>query len=232
MFVKTTMESKAYKNYKAFINLCFDEQNHSLKTELHFFLQNTMVKSPYDLIRRTVKCLVANASLKIQHDECILTPMQLYEWAAENVKVIHFFYISSENANASCIKFCLDKCYSFGSMLDETGSQHSFIPVSLNSGAMWRTSFDDIFSYVTFCHNNTGTSMLQPGRYIAYLYEYKWYIAIIMDRCDENNVKAKFMRHNRLFYVFLAMIMTINVGFHFNISSVLLKVLEVVGNTF
>ena len=26
-----------YKNYKAFINLCFHEQNHSLKTELHFF---------------------------------------------------------------------------------------------------------------------------------------------------------------------------------------------------
>ena len=53
-----------------------------------------------------------------------------------------------------------------------------------------------------------------------------------MDRCDENNVKTKFMRRYRLFYVFLAMIMTINVGFHFNISSVLLKVLEVVGNTF
>ena len=95
-----------------------------------------MVKSPYDLIIGTVKCLVANASLKTQHDECILTPKQLYEWATENIKVIHFLYISSENVNASCIKFCLDKCYSFGSMLDGTESQHSFIPVSLNSGAM------------------------------------------------------------------------------------------------
>ena len=74
--------------------------------------------------------------------------------------------------------------------------------------------------------------MLQPGRYIASLYDDKWYIGIIMDRCDENNdVKVKFMRRD----VCLGMSMTINVGFHFNISSVLLQhhnyKVDVVGST-
>ena len=91
-----------YKNYKAFINLCFHEQDHSLKAEWHFFATNHG-KSPYEGVGGTVKHLVANASLKARHDEYILTPMQLYEWATKNIKGIHFFYISSENVSVSCV---------------------------------------------------------------------------------------------------------------------------------
>ena len=41
--------------------------------------------------------------------------------------------------------------------------------------------------------------MLQPGRYITCLCDDKWYIGIIMDRCDESNdVKVKFMRRDGL----------------------------------
>ena len=40
--------------------------------------------------------------------------------------------------------------------------------------------------------------MLQPGRYIACLYDDKWYIGIMIDRCNENDVKVKFMRRDRL----------------------------------
>ena len=124
--------------------------------------------------------------------------MQLYEWATKNIKGIHFFYISSENVSASCVKFDFDKWYSFASTIDKTRSHHCFIPVSMNSIEMWRTSFDT-FSHITFGHIDTDTSMLQPGRYIACLCDGKWYIGIIMDRCDESNyVKVKFMRHDRL----------------------------------
>ena len=80
-----------------------------------------------------MKHLVANASLKAWHDECILTLMQLYEWATKNIKGIHFFYISSENVSASCVKFDFDKRYSFASTIDKTRSHHCFIPVSMNS---------------------------------------------------------------------------------------------------
>ena len=69
----------------------------------------------------------------------------------------------------------------------------------MNSTEMRRISFDEIFSHITFGHIDTDTSMLQPGRYIACLYDDKWYIGIIMDRCDESNdVKVKFMRRDRL----------------------------------
>ena len=125
--------------------------------------------------------------------------MQLFEWATKNIKGINFFYISSENVHASCVKFGLDKRYSFGIMIDGTRSHYSFIPVSMNSIEKQRISFDDTFSHVIFGHIDTDTSMLQPGRYIACLYDDKWYIGIIMDRCDEiNDVKAKFMRRDRL----------------------------------
>lgn len=130
------------------------------------------------------------------------------------LKGIHFFYISSENVCASCIKFGLDKRYSFGSMTDRTRS-HSFIPVSMNSIKMQRISFDNIFSHVTFHHIDTETSMSQQGRYIACLYDTKWYIVIIMGGYDENNdVKVKFMRHDRLCLFWYE---------HDNITSVLLR---------
>ena len=69
----------------------------------------------------------------------------------------------------------------------------------MNSIEMERISFDDIFSNITFGYIDTDTYMLQPGRCIACLYDDKWYIGIIMDRCNESNdVKVKFMRHDRL----------------------------------
>ena len=63
-----------------------------------------------------MKHLVVNASLKTQHDKCILTPMQFYEWATNNMKGINF----PENANASCVKFGLHKRYFFRSTVDGT----------------------------------------------------------------------------------------------------------------
>ena len=70
----------------------------------------------------------------------------------------------------------------------------------MNSIEMQKIYFDDIFSHLTFGRNDTDTSMLQPGRYIACLYDDdKWYIGIIMDRCNKNNhVKVKFLRCNGL----------------------------------
>ena len=52
-----------YKNHKALFNLCFHEQDHSLKAEWHFFARSYS-KSPYDGVGGAVKRLVANATLK------------------------------------------------------------------------------------------------------------------------------------------------------------------------
>ena len=114
------------------LSICFQEQDNSLKAEWLFFARSHD-KSPCDGVRGSVKCLVGNASLKARYDKCILTPVQLYERTTKNIKGLHFFYISSENANASCVKFGFHKWYSFGNVVDGTRSHHSFIPVSMNN---------------------------------------------------------------------------------------------------
>ena len=70
----------------------------------------------------------------------------------------------------------------------------------MNSTAIQTIYFDDTFLHITFGHIYTDTFLLQPGRYIASLFDAKWYTGIIMDRCIENNdAKVKFMRCNRLY---------------------------------
>ena len=68
------------------------------------------------------------------------------------------------------------------------------------SQCLWTIlKWEGSFSHGTFGHIDFNASKLQPGRYIAYLYDDNWCTGIIMDRCDENNdVKVKFMRHDRL----------------------------------
>ena len=65
-----------------------------------------------------------------------------------------------------------------------------------------RRIFFDTFLHGTFGHIDFNASKLQPGRYIAYLYDDNWCTGITIDRCDENNdVKVKFMRRDRLFFL-------------------------------
>ena len=42
-----------YENYKAFIDLCFHQQDYNLKTESHLKISHG--KSPYDGVKGTVK---------------------------------------------------------------------------------------------------------------------------------------------------------------------------------
>ena len=55
---------------------------------------------------------VVNASLKANHDNCILKPKQLYEWGGKNIKGIFFFYVSSETVHEYSLKYDLDNHYS------------------------------------------------------------------------------------------------------------------------
>ena len=81
-----------YKTYKAFFNLCLHEQDHNLKAEWHLFARSHR-KSPCDGVGGTVKQLVANASLKANHDMCILRLKQLYQWGTKNITGIFFFFM-------------------------------------------------------------------------------------------------------------------------------------------
>ena len=114
-----------YKNYKAFINLCFHEQDHNLKAEWHLFARSHG-KSPCDGVGGTVKQLVANASLEANHDMWILRPKQLYQWGTKNITGIFFFYVSSETVHGNSLKYDLDNSYCLANIADGTRSSQLY----------------------------------------------------------------------------------------------------------
>ena len=60
-------------------------------------------------------------------------------------------------------------------------------------------SSDEIFSNVNFSATSGDISEFQPGKYVACLYDNRWYIEAIVQCSSENNdLKVKFMNRDRL----------------------------------
>ena len=175
-----------YKNDKAFINRCFHQQDHNLKAESNFLATNHG-KSLCDGVGGTVKRLVANSSLKANHDNCILAPKPLYEWGAKIIKAIFLFYVSSETVRENSLKYNLDKHYSLANTVDGTRSHHSFIPTSCSTIEIIWVSSDEIFSNVSFGATSGDISEFQPGKYVACLYDERSYIGTIVECSSQNN---------------------------------------------
>ena len=85
-----------YKNRKNFINLCHHEADFGVPAEWHFSA-TSHGKGACDGVGGTVKCLAARASLQRPYDQQIMTPRQLFDWAAENVPATFYQYCSLED---------------------------------------------------------------------------------------------------------------------------------------
>lgn len=86
-----------YKNFKNFSNLMHHQEDfNGLSAEWHFFA-TSHGKSPCDGIGGTVKRLVARTSLQAANSNHILTPEQLFEWAAVNITGIKFFFVPNSD---------------------------------------------------------------------------------------------------------------------------------------
>lgn len=83
-----------YKNRKNFLNLCLHEADFGVPAEWHFSA-TSHGKSACDGVGGTVKRLAARASLQKPYDSQIITPLQLFEWAAHNIQGIIFTYCTS-----------------------------------------------------------------------------------------------------------------------------------------
>ena len=75
-----------YKNYKNLVNLFYNEKNHDIPAEWHFFA-TSHGKSQYDGIRGTLKCLVFHASLQMNQ---ILNINKMFDWCQGNITGIVF----------------------------------------------------------------------------------------------------------------------------------------------
>ena len=64
---------------------------------------------------------------------------------------------------------------------------------------MRRISPGEIFSNVSFGATSGNISEFQPGKYVACLFNDRWYIGTIVACSSENNdLKVKFMKRDRL----------------------------------
>lgn len=195
-----------YKNYKNFSNLCHHQIDHGLVAEWHFFA-TSHGKSPCDGLGGTTKRLVARASLQATEEDQILTPLQMFQWADENIDGIKFFFVSDDDVQRNANKCQLEKRYSLSKTVSGTRSHHCFIPTSEGSLEMRRLSADDVCSTVLLGENQESSfpnkslpdsDDFQPGKYIACMYDQEWYIGNIVERSEENNdVYVKFMKRSQ-----------------------------------
>ena len=204
-----------YKNYKNFSNLCHHKHDFDIPAEWHFFA-TSHGKSPCDGIGGTVKRLTARASLQATDANHILTPMQMFQWATENIKNITFFFISAEDIKKHEETFELERRYALAKTITGTRSHHCFIPISKNKIRMKRISQDRIFTDVSTgqqvdsersetaeyleseqsqADQLQNSTFFQPGKYIACIYDDDWFIGSIVERSDEHgDVYVKFMK--------------------------------------
>jgi hypothetical protein len=115
-----------YKNKKNFANLCAHFEDFKLQAEWHFFA-SCHGKSACDGIGGTVKRLARLASLQRSTNNQITSPMQLFNWAKENLEIKCFFVTSEEvKANEAVINERMQNAIA----VTGTRKFHSYVPVN------------------------------------------------------------------------------------------------------
>jgi len=101
-----------------------------IDAEWHFFA-TSHGKSPCDGVGGTVKRLAARlASLQRSHDNQIMTPRALYDWATTAMPKINFFFCNTQEYK-SHLENLRDRL-SKAQTIPGTRGFHSFIPISNN----------------------------------------------------------------------------------------------------
>ena len=80
-----------------------------------------------------------------------------------------------------------------------TRSHHCFIPISTASLKTKRISADDHYDVVAKEQQVVvNDAELQPGKYVACIYDKDWFVGCIVDRSDETcDVFVNFMKHSK-----------------------------------
>eukprot|EP00731_Ephydatia_muelleri_P017532 Em0010g630a len=119
-----------YKNCYNFTNLCQHEKDFGIPAEWHFFA-TSHGKSAADGIAGSVKRMATKARLKRPYQDQILTPNQLYQFALQEIKGIHFSYGTLQEHKDEA-DFLAER-FKYSRTVPGTRSFHSFIPISISS---------------------------------------------------------------------------------------------------
>ena len=122
----TDGSSAQYKNKKNFANLCAHEQSFGLKAEWHFFA-SCHGNSACDGIGGTIKRLARLASLQRPLSDQITTPIQLFEWAKDNVDIM-MFYVEKQLVELNSVE--IERRMADALPIKGTRSFHCYVPLN------------------------------------------------------------------------------------------------------
>jgi len=189
-----------YKNYKNFSNLCYHATDFGLSAEWHFFA-TSHGKSVCDGIGGTVKRLATRASLQQISTSHILTPEQLFSWAQSNISGIHVFFVPVSDVELNRAK--LSARFELSKTIPGTRSHHSFIPVNSCELRISRISGENNSTIVRandMAPEETATDFhgqqnLQPGQYVAAVYDNSWYLGNVVEvSTEQEDIFLDFMK--------------------------------------
>ena len=190
-----------YKNYKNFCNLVFHSKDFGLDAEWHFFA-TSLGKNACNRIGGTVKREAAKASLQATVSGHILTPQHLFEWASAHIKNVTFFFVSKEKVAEHAQN--QDERFANAKTIAGTRSYHSFIPLNESRKLrVQRVSGDNEASLEASVYPDLAdpTSQIrltlrecEVGKFVACLYDGKWWIGYIRDTNEEHqDIQVVFM---------------------------------------
>ena len=140
-----------------------------------------------------VKWLAARTSLQANITDHILTPKQLFQWADTNIKGIKFFYVPKEQVEGK--RDAQEAHFRGARKVPGIRSHHSFIPTTTGQlKIMYHISADTTGTLVQDTQEHSDMQQYIPGKYIACVYDQKWYVGSIVE-CDEEeqDVLVSFM---------------------------------------
>ena len=147
------------------------------------------------LVGGTVKELVKLESLRKPFENQILTPLDMYQWADENIENIKFFCVSTEDtaSHASVIQNRL----TVAEATDGTRSYHCFWPIGQTKLELCTLSADEIF-VVKNLHESkklfVDIDCLKIFHYVSAVYEGQWYPSLILEiNWDQRGLLVKSM---------------------------------------
>lgn len=185
-----------YKNYKNFVNLCHHKNDFDVCAEWNFFA-TSHGKSPCDGIGGTVKRLAARASLQRPSGNQILIPADLFAYCDENISSIIFIFVPKEEIESA--RAVQEKRFEKCQTVAGTRDNHQFKPASQNSVTVSRVSSDSV-SFVAHLYQpetqalGLKVSELQPGQFVACIYDNVWWIGNICDiSVSEHDALIDFM---------------------------------------
>ena len=153
-------------------------------------------KGVCDGVGGTVKRLAARASLQRPYDQQIMTPHQLFDWAAENVPATIYQYCSVDDYKKVAI--FLEERFKQARTIPGTRRFHSFTPVSKTtiSAKEYSSSSSLKEERVTICGNEL--TLEEITGFVTCIYDDQWWVACVLQTEANDKVKVSFLHpHGR-----------------------------------